>query len=240
MCGESFNYLRMGEQILVMKFDDVLSIELNQKIQLLAEAVRKQQVNGVEQLMAAMNTLSIVYDPLRLTEQKLKEELQKINVVYSPENERDRHVIHIPVTFDGEYAPDLPFIAARAKMTTEETIDVFVSRTYYVYMMGFIAGIPYMGNIDDRLAAPRRSSPRLKVPKGSVAIANKMTDIYTIESPGGWHLIGWTPMEVFDAKSNPPCCVSAGMYVKYDRVSAAEAEDWSETRQKEWDEKWHI
>ncbi|RYL92768.1 5-oxoprolinase subunit PxpB [Sporolactobacillus sp. THM7-4] len=230
----------MGEQIIILKFDDVLSIELNQKIQRYAQAIKEKKIKGIKNLITAMNTLSIVYDPRCICEQRLKELLLKISIKSHERNESGYPVIHIPITFDEKYAPDLLYISEQTGLSKEAIIKVIISKTYYVYMIGFIAGIPYMGNLDRRLIVPRRSSPRVRVPKGSLAIANQMINIYTIESPGGWHLIGWTPMNVFNAKRDPPCLISAGTYVKYEPISVQEAETWNETRQREWDAEWPL
>jgi inhibitor of KinA len=118
--------------------------------------------------------------------------------------------------------------------------EIICSKAYYVYMIGFIAGLPYMGDLDKRLMFPRKSNPRLKVPRGSVAIANQMTDIYTIESPGGWHIVGWTPMEIFNIKLDPPNLLQAGDYVKYEPISAELARGWDCQLQKEWDAGWNL
>lgn len=114
------------------------------------------------------------------------------------------------------------------------------SKSYYVYMIGFIAGYPYCGNIDEKLRFKRRSNPRMSVKKGTVQIADKQVGIFTMDAPSGWHLVGWTPMEVFNPHHLPPGLLNAGDYVKLEPVSADFVQSWDEERQKEWNREWNM
>lgn len=230
----------MGEQIVLVQFQEVLSIEVNKEVQAFASKLQVEKIKGIKEIIPAMTNISVKYDPVQIGYEELINEIKKLIPFTEGIEEHNQKTVHIPVVFDDKYGPDLDFISETTGLTKEMIIEKLVSRTYYVYMTGFIAGLPYMGDIDQELRLPRRSTPRLKVPKGSVAIAGQMTDIYTIESPGGWHLVGWTPMEVFHYQKEPPSVLRPGDYVKYVKISTEEAGNWSETKEKEWDQKWNM
>jgi inhibitor of KinA len=121
----------------------------------------------------------------------------------------------IPVRFGGSWGPDLGFIAETKSLSTEEVIEIFLERTYHVFMIGFLPGFPYMGEVDDRIVVPRKRSPRTRVPKGSVGIAGTQTGIYPQDSPGGWQIIGRTDMEMFTPGSATPTALEPGDKVRF-------------------------
>ncbi len=135
-------------------------------------------------------------------------------------NEKEARLIEIPVSFDKEFALDLEFIAATNKLTPKEVITIFTAQTYRVYMLGFLPGFAYMGEVSEKIATPRKSSPRLKVPKGSVGIAGRQTGIYSFESPGGWQIIGKTDVELFTPEAETPTFLQAGDLVKFKEAEA--------------------
>jgi KipI family sensor histidine kinase inhibitor len=124
-------------------------------------------------------------------------------------------LIEIPVCFDERYALDLNFVASSNDLSPDKVIEIFLAVTYRVYMLGFLPGFSYMGEVDRRIATPRKSSPRLKVPKGSVGIAGKQTGIYSLESPGGWQIIGRTDIELFTPQAESPTFLHAGDSVRF-------------------------
>ena len=127
-------------------------------------------------------------------------------------------MIEVPVFFDDECAPDLRAIAEFGGLAPDEVIDIFTSEIYRVYMLGFLPGFAYMGEVDKRIAVARKPTPRLKVPKGSVGIAGRQTGIYPFESPGGWQIIGRTKMELFTPDDETPCFFAPGDHVKFYQV----------------------
>ncbi|WP_235850155.1 5-oxoprolinase subunit PxpB [Niallia circulans] len=233
-------FLPMGEQILIVQFEGILSIENNQMVQHVAEVIKSLNIRGVKDIVKGMCNFSILYDPLLINFEQLKDKLSDIDFTEVSGREQESRTVHIPVVFDEQYGLDLPELAKKLALSEEEIVEIITSNAYYVYMIGFIAGLPYMGNLDKRMAVPRKSNPRVKVPKGAVAIADKMTSIYTVESPGGWHIVGWTPMDVFDGTKNPPNLIKAGDYVKYEPISAEVAQNWNSQVQKEWNQLWNI
>jgi inhibitor of KinA len=129
-------------------------------------------------------------------------------------------VVSIPVCYGGAFGPDLDFVAGHNKLSVQEVIDIHTSRPYQVYMLGFTPGFPYLGGMSERIAAPRLAQPRVAIPAGSVGIAGSQTGIYPIESPGGWQLIGRTPLRLFDPGSATPFLFAAGNYLRFTAIDA--------------------
>lgn len=241
MCKKiKITYVPMGDQILVLQFEDVLSIDNNQMVQSCASMIRQKDINGVSSVITAMASIAVKYDSLIIQFHPLKEMLQKLLLVHKEQSKTENKTITVPVVFTERFGLDLEEVSQTKDISKDDIVNMITSKKHYVYMVGFIHGVPYMGNVDKRLELLRKSSPRLKVPKGSIGIANDMTNIYTLESPGGWHIIGWTPMEVFDVKKNPPNLLSAGDYVRYENISEEAAENWDDIKQKEWDQQWNT
>ncbi|RYL92759.1 allophanate hydrolase subunit 1 [Sporolactobacillus sp. THM7-4] len=239
MLTKQFTFHAMGDHVLNIKFEDLLSVDINTKVQILRKRIESLTISGIEEMIPTMNTLSVIYNPLMIDIQELQDKIKTIDLSDIKNSEEEKTTIHIPVTFADEYAPDIAWICSETGLTKNEFIDILTSKDYYVYMIGFIAAAPYMGDTDERIRFPRRKTPRVKVKKGTISIAEKMTNIYTLESPGGWHLVGWTPIDVFNCRKSPPSRLKSGYYVKYDPISKEMAENWSENLQSEWDEKWH-
>jgi inhibitor of KinA len=233
------HYVPMGDQVVVAQFENVLSIEVNQRVRAFARLIEQKQIQGVRQLIPAFNSLAIHYDPLVVDYDTLVDKLTALSHALSQGDATQGRIVHIPVVYGGKYGPDLEDVARLTGLTTDEVIDIHLSRAYLVYMIGFIAGFPYCGDIDERLVLPRRANPRVRVEKGTICIANRQTGIYTIASPGGWHLIGWTPMETFNPYHEPPSLLLAGDYVQFVPITASEAERWDEKRQREWEQQWN-
>ena len=131
-------------------------------------------------------------------------------------------LVAVPVAYGGPFGPDLPEVARFAGCSEDEVVERHASRTYRVYMLGFMPGFPYLGLVDERIAAPRRASPRTSVPAGSVGIAGRQTGIYPTASPGGWQIVGRTPVRLFDLDRHEPCLVLPGDVVRFEPIAAGE------------------
>ena len=131
-------------------------------------------------------------------------------------------VMEIPVCYGGEYGPDLDFVAKYNRLTPEEVVRLHTSAEYLIYMLGFTPGFSYMGGMDERIATPRLESPRVLIHAGSVGIAGKQTGLYPLDSPGGWQLIGRTPVRLYDAHRDNPILLDAGLHVKFVPIDEAE------------------
>ncbi|NJJ41943.1 5-oxoprolinase subunit PxpB [Paenibacillus apii] len=232
-------YVPLGDQTLVVQFESKISIEINRGVQAFANLINSRKISGIIQTIITFNSLAICYDPVRISFNKLADTIRGLEDQISEDHAIPSKTIHVPVVFGGEYSPDLDEVSARTGLSPEQVIQTIYSKPYYVYMVGFVDGTPYCGDIDERLVLPRRSNPRVKVRKGAVSIAMNQTSLYTIESPGGWHLLGWTPMEIFNPYQERPCALVAGDYLQYVPISAGESERWDDQRQREWDRAWN-
>ncbi|MDQ3131526.1 MAG: 5-oxoprolinase subunit PxpB, partial [Acidobacteriota bacterium] len=182
------------------------------------------QFPGFIEIVPAYSSLTIYYDVLTVRKNFLEFATAFDAVKNSAENallnlasikKENSRVIEIPVCFDDENALDLKFVAEINNLKPPEVIEIFTAKTYRVYMLGFLPGFAYLGEIDERIAAPRKSAPRLRVPKGSVGIAGRQTGIYPLASPGGWQIIGKTNVEMFTPNSENPAFLRAGDSVKF-------------------------
>jgi inhibitor of KinA len=150
------------------------------------------------------------------------EELTTLLEGLSVDQDAEPRIVEIPVCYGGEFGPDLEEVAEHNGITPEEVIDIHSNGEYIVYMIGFAPGFPYIGGMSEKIAAPRRKNPRLKIPAGSVGIAGKQTGVYPIETPGGWQLIGRTPRKLFLPDGHTPSLLQAGDQIKFVQVSQEE------------------
>ncbi|MCS6874170.1 MAG: 5-oxoprolinase subunit PxpB [Acidobacteriota bacterium] len=217
--------LPLNENALLVDFGQVISEELNDRVLSIARFFEEKSFSGIEEVCPAYSSVAIFYQPMKIRqnfpESKNAFEAVKslVEQALSSENRQKKHerLIQIPVSFDN--APDLEFVATWSNLSCEEVIEIFLSRIYRVYMLGFLPGFAYMGKVSGKIAAPRHKTPRKLVEKGSVAIAGRQTGIYPFNSPGGWQIIGKTEIEMFDPK-NPenPTFLKPGDSVKFIRV----------------------
>ena len=219
----------LGDQGLCISWGNTIDIQINHLALALAEHLQQLQLPGVLDLIPAYSSLGVLFDARRLLREfphqqpydymckRVELEIQKIVEV---DFSKGRSV-EIPVCYDPSLAPDLERIARQSKLDTTEIIHLHSSRTYRVYMLGFLPGFPYMGTVDDRLATPRLASPRQSVPAGSVGIAGSQTGIYPLDAPGGWNLIGRTPLRLFDPNIAEPALLRPGDQVRFTPISLA-------------------
>ena len=229
--SELYKIHSLGENALTVDFGNVISIENNVKVTRLFEYFEREKFAGIRELFPAYSSLTVFYDVVHL--RKLYPHFATAfdvvaNVVanfvenavtenFESQNNSPR-THEIPVNFDEEFAPDLAFVAEINDLSPPEVIEIFTGETYRVFMLGFLPGFAYLGEISERIAAPRKDSPRLKVPAGSVAVAGRQTGIYPFDSPGGWQIIGKTDVIMFDPAANPPAFFQAGDFVKFCQI----------------------
>ena len=214
----------LGDNALTVEFGNEISVALNNRAVQTANFFERNPFDGLIETLPAYSSLSIFYDislvrknfpehPTAFDAIKSLTENALLNLDDSTKN--NPNLIEIPVCFDTEFALDLEFVAQTKNLLPKEVIEIFLARTYRVYMLGFLPGFAYMGEVDERIAAPRKTSPRLKVPKGSVGIAGGQTGIYSLASPGGWQIIGKTNVELFTPNAESPIFLQAGDSVKF-------------------------
>lgn len=205
----------LGDSSVLIQFGDEIDLTINRRVHALANLIITSPMQGVIEVVPAYATLLVHYDPLLLSFTQMKAYLNtQISQMEESESRKPRR-IEVPVRYGGEQGPDLESVASYCGRRVEDVIRIHSEKIYTVYMMGFTPGYPYMGKLDDRLSMPRLETPRTHVPAGTVAIAGSQTGIYSIESPGGWQLIGWTPLKLFDLGSESPFLFSPGDEVKF-------------------------
>ena len=188
-CGDCAVTLQIGAEI---------SEQVNREVVCALNALRKADIIGVVELVPTYTSICIHYDPAMLSYETLQRTIGQIKINLSEDNqEAPGRIVEIPVCYGGEYGPDLSFVAQHNGLTPEEVIKRHSEGEYLVYMLGFLPGFAYMGGMDASIACPRLESPRTKIPAGSVGIAGTQTGIYPLSSPGGWQLIGRTPLKMF-------------------------------------------
>ena len=215
-----------GDQALSIEFGDSIDPKINRKVLHLFDRLRARPVPGIKDLIPSYRSLLIQYDPLMLSTEELKtflrQQLPGLGQVISKKG----RIITIPVHYGGPFGPDLPEVAEYHGMTPAEVIALHSAVTYRVYMIGFSPGFPFLGGLDPRLHTPRKKSPREKVLAGSVGIANQQTGIYSLDSPGGWRLIGRTPVKLFDLSKEEPLILGAGDRVLFQPITENEFENY--------------
>ena len=217
-------FLSCGDTALVVQFGESVDAEMNNRVMRLDSIVRSRAIPGVVETVPTFRSLMIHYDPLRTTRASL---LAAVEPLLDEEGAFDATCAawNLPVCFDPEYAPDLEDVARRTELTPERVIDLYAGTTFRVYMIGFLPGHPYMGDLPAELELPRRVEPRTHVPAGSIAIATTMTVVYPNESPGGWHLIGRTPVPMFSLRRERPVLFAPGDHVRCRPVTPDEYRD---------------
>jgi KipI family sensor histidine kinase inhibitor len=225
-------YIPSGDSAFIIKAGDVISEEVNLTVRKLLKRLEEENIQGITDFIPAYNELMVCYDPAKIGYRRLLEILRAcaadLGAIHLPAPE----VVHVPVLYGGEAGPDLQHVAEHNGLATRDVIRIHTSADCLVYMLGFTPGFCYLGGMDKRIATPRHETPRVKIPAGSVGIAGEQTGIYPLESPGGWQLIGRTPLQLFNPDSRPEFLFSAGDYIRfypvdrdeYKRIAAEVAE----------------
>jgi inhibitor of KinA len=210
-----FRIVTAGDSALVVEFAECIDAEVNGRVVALAEMIDAEQIGGVRDVVPTFRSVAIYFDPLRTDFDRLTARLERAAADARPAPTMMREPIRIPVRYGGASGPDLEEVARYAGMSEAEVVALHTAPVYRVFMLGFVPGFAYMGIVDPRIAAPRRSTPRLRVPPGSVGIAGGQTGIYPSETPGGWQLVGRTLLKAFDPMRAEPALLKAGDSVQF-------------------------
>jgi KipI family sensor histidine kinase inhibitor len=205
----------LGDSAVLVQLGDEIDIITNQRVHALAALINISSSEGVIETVPAYATLLVHYDPLILSFVQINNYLREKMAQIVDTESRKRNRVEIPVRYGGEYGVDLQAVARHCQLQIEDVVRIHSQKTYTVFMMGFTPGFPYMGKLDEAIVTPRLETPRTRVSAGTVAIAGSQTGIYPIDSPGGWQLIGWTPLQLFSLESESPFLLSPGDEVKF-------------------------
>ena len=215
MIYDALKLIPAGDQTLVVELGDEIDADLNRRVHDLTHLVEEQRICGVVDLTPTYRSLLVQYDATETSLGEISNAIRDLDDRQGTGSSEQPLVVHVPTLYGGEFGPDLEDIAERAGVPVAEAINIHSSEEYLVYMMGFTPGFPYLGGLDERLATPRLETPRQEIPAGTVGIAESQTGIYPVSSPGGWRLIGRTPLNLFDPSRESPSLLSAGDYLRF-------------------------
>lgn len=215
-----------GDSALIVELDDRIDPVVNARAIAIAEAVRIAAIAGIRDVVATYRSVAVYFDPLRVDYTRLVTCLETAAAQSEATASTAATELRIPVCYGGDLGPDLHEVAGFARCGEDEVVRLHTATTYRVFMLGFVAGFAYMGSVDARIAMPRRSTPRVRVPLGSVGIAGVQTGIYPAETPGGWRLIGRTPLKPFDPGRAKPFLMQAGDTIVFYPIDRAAYDRW--------------
>ena len=225
----AYHIFPLGDTALTIDYGDIIDEQVNKEVIARARQL-KENLNDVIEVVPAYSSLTIYFDLVKLKKQApkdklvyeyLRETVEQLMQQPLLQEENEERLIKIPVCYEPEFAPDIHALALANNITVEEVVAHHLSKAYRVYMLGFLPGFSYMGEVDEKIAMPRKPQPKT-VAQGSVGIAGKQTGIYPMASPGGWQIIGRTPLKLFDAGAGEPALLRAGDKVQFYSISKNE------------------
>lgn len=219
---------KLGACALLINFPQYIDNQINTQVICLAQAIEKANITGINYLIPAYCSLTIGYQSNEISFEVLKKIISNIDI--KEQENTTPHLVKIPVCYEPPYALDLTEVSQQTGLSTKQIIDLHTSTTYRVFMLGFLPGFPYLGTLSESLKVSRKANPRTHVPKNSVAIAGLQTGIYPNEAPGGWQIIGQTPINVFDGKKVAPFLLRPGDQVQFYPVSSTNMQAINEDR----------
>lgn len=226
MSTEYPRILPVGGSAAVVEFGDRIDPAINREVYRFAASLENAAPAALTELVPTYRSLLVHYDADRADYatmvQTLEESLKEGAYRESAVDRTRAQLFELPVRYGGDDGPDLPTVAERAGLSTAEVIRIHSDATYQVYMLGFLPGFPYLGGMDERIACPRLTTPRVRVPAGSVGIAESQTGVYPMDSPGGWRLIGRTPAPLFDPDADPPAAILPGSFIRFVPIEESE------------------
>ena len=228
----------MGDRCLIIEFESRVDPEINARVRSVARHLLTHPIEGVVDIVPAFTTVAVHYRPEAVRDgppsespyRRLCRSIERILAQGIARPDAGARVVEVPVCYGGELGPDLDEVAVQCRMTPQQVIALHAASPHQVYMLGFAPGFPYLGGLDSRLETPRRSTPRTKVPAGSVAIAREQSAIYSIETPGGWNILGRTPLKLFTPETVPPCLLQPGDNVRFVPISAEQFNAMQQSR----------
>tara|TARA_B100002052_G_scaffold281044_1_gene289691 strand:+ start:427 stop:1107 length:681 start_codon:yes stop_codon:yes gene_type:complete len=223
------NISNLGDATIYCDFGDDVNQEINTNVIRYFKSIKKQNIKGITNLTPSYNKLIISFDLDITSYDNLKKEIENIKILEI--SETNQKLIKIPVCCDEEFSLDMDRLEKKLNLSKNELLAKYLDKEYFCYMTGFIAGMPFLGDIDHQLWLNRLETPRVKVPKGSVGITEQFCNIYTFESPGGWNIIGNTPVEIFNkSKEDEPTLINPGDKVLFYQITKKEFLNWNEKK----------
>jgi inhibitor of KinA len=223
-------YSPLGDEAIVIEVGNEISKEATNLVRSITKRIEETLMDSIIEVIPAFTTVTVFYVVTEEFQYKdIKNIIEKTLVEMKDFNSKEQRTIEIPVCYGGEHGPDLEFVAKHNELSVEEVIAIHSSGTYEVNMIGFAPGFPFIDGMSEKIAAPRRTTPRLRIPERSVGIAGMQTGVYPIETPGGWQLIGRTPLNLFLPDEDIPSLLQAGDRIIFKPISEEEYAEMEET-----------
>ena len=217
--------INLGDSALYCDFGEEVNKEINSKVIKYFNSVRKSNIEGITNVTPSYNKLIISFNLSITNFKKIKKEIEVLNIDY--ENKIINKEIQIPVCCESSFSLDIKRLEKKLSLNREQILEKFFNKKYFCYMTGFIAGMPFLGDLDENMRANRLETPRVKVPKGSIGLTEQFTNIYTFESPGGWNIIGNTPLNIFNnLNENEPNLINPGDTVIFKEITSSEYKNY--------------
>jgi len=221
------NISNLGDAALYCDFGIEVNKKINSEVIKYFKTIKKRNIEGITNLTPSYNKLIISYDLKVTNYREIKDKIEKLNVAETFKTNNKK--IEIPVCCDPSFSLDMIRVENKLNLTKDKILENFFNKEFFCYMTGFIAGMPFLGDLDENMRVQRLETPRVKVPKGSIGITEQFADIYTFESPGGWNIIGNTPLEVFDSsKEIDPNLINPGDTVKFKQITLEEYKKYND------------
>jgi len=212
---KELKFIPAGDNSLVVEVGNDIQKEINLMVRSLVLALERENPAGLKEILPTYRSLLIYYDPFRTTFQEMKKRILDIKDRLKQMELPSPRLVYIPTLYGGEFGPDLEFVSRYNALILKDVIKIHSSTLYMVYMLGFTPGFCYLGGMSEKIATPRLDNPRLKVPAGSVGITGTQTGIYPVDSPGGWRIIGQTPIRIYNPYASDPFPLRVGDYLKF-------------------------
>ena len=221
------NISNLGDAAVYCDFGNEVNKTINSKVIKYFKTIKKNNIEGINNLTPSYNKLIISFDLNKTSFKQVKNYIENIDLEDSQNINSKK--LEIPVCCDEKFSMDTKRLEEILKLSREKILEKFLNKEYFCYMTGFIAGMPFLGDLDENMRAQRLETPRVKVPKGSVAITEQFANIYTFESPGGWNILGNTPLEVFESsKEDKPNLINPGDTVIFKEISIEQYKNFNE------------
>ena len=221
------NILNLGDAALYCDFGKEINKEINSLVIKYFQTIKDKKIDGINNLTPSYNKLIVSYDLKKTNFKNIKNVIE--NITINQKENLSSKKIEIPVCCDNSFSLDIERLEKKLNLNREEIFDNFFAKEYFCYMTGFIAGMPFLGDLDDKMRAKRLETPRVKVPKGSVGLTEQFANIYTFESPGGWNIIGNSPLGIFDStKDEEPNLINPGDTVVFKKINMDQYKNYND------------
>ncbi|KOR89742.1 5-oxoprolinase subunit PxpB [Paenibacillus solani] len=231
--SKSYSFYPLGDAAVLIQFADIVSEEVHRQVTTVARTLEQSPFRGWIESIPSFTSIAVYYDARKIIKPDGYDTVyayvcnileQQLDDATAEKGSVDKEIVEIPVCYGADYGPDLDEVAQRNGLLPEEVIQLHSGQDYLIYAIGFAPGFPYVGGVSEKIATPRKKTPRLRIPAGSVGIAGMQTGIYPIETPGGWQIIGRTPLALFQPEAQSPTLLNSGQYIRFLPITAEEYE----------------